>query len=78
MEFNPNKCEVVHFGKSNWGRTYDRILRNVGELWGFRFPDSSNTVRSDGEDCIWHACLHRLRHRIYKMGCYVVTSQSTV
>ena len=32
MEFNPNKCEVMHFGRSNTDRTYTlngRTLRSI-------------------------------------------------
>ena len=69
MEFNPDKCEVMHFGRSNSGGNYNRkgrIIRSIDiERSGSTGPQvlkSGSTGRKSGEESIWHACLHQTGH----------------
>ena len=68
--FNPDKCEVMHFGRSNRDRKYTvngRTLKNIDRQrdLGVQVHRSLKSGNAEGEGCqegIWHACLHRPGH----------------
>lgn len=89
MEFNPDKWEIMHFGKSNMDRIYlenGRRLRNVNEQrdlevcvdsslkWGDMLVKTAyGFIGQDMEYKSWDAMLQLYTHVLEHTGLLVVT-----
>ena len=69
MEFNPDKCEVMHFGRSNTDRKYTvngRTLKSIDRQRDLGVQvhrsQSGNAGGEGSQEGIRHACLHRPGH----------------
>jgi len=62
MEFNIDKCEVLHFGKSNQGRGFTVKVRALRSAVEQRFSESGVTGRQGSEEGFWQMGLHQSGH----------------
>ena len=69
MEFNPDKCEVMHFGRPNTDRKYTvngRILKSIDRQRDLgvqlQVTESGNAGGEDSQEGLRHACLHPPGH----------------
>ena len=79
MEFNPEKCEVIHFGRSNLTRKYSMNGRTLGSsveqrdlgVFVHRSLKAEGHVSRGGEKGIRDTCLYQSRQRLQKQGSHV-------
>ena len=67
MEFNPDKCEVMHFGRSNKDRIYKingRTLKSIDRQrdLGVQVHRSLKVAMQVDQEGIRRTCLHRPGH----------------